>query len=263
MRARRAVLGRWLLLLLLLPGCDLYNRVEPPLPNEEDAQPVKPVVEPTMQPIEDWHPDPVVTQERMSTNGNGKYQVYGVEYEPWGPIPAYEETGLASWRGEPYDGFTTLSGEVFDIDDLMAAHRHLPIPSYIRVTNPLTSASTVVRVNDRGPFHVEAIVDLSQAAAEKIGLLDTPDTEVHIELINDEDLPVFFLETNAIYGVDQVRELTAEFSRLQNVNSVVLPQSNTNWFRIRLGPFGNVEDAKRVRGWGILNTDTESTILEE
>lgn len=263
MRASPAVLARWLLLLLFLPSCDLQNRVTSLPPSEEEVEPEKPVVEPKMQPIEHWLPDPVVTNESMSTRGNGKYQVYGIEYEPWGPTHTYEETGLASWRGEPYDGFTTLSGETFDNDDLMAAHRYLPLPSYIRVTNPLNSASTVVRVNDRGPFHVDGIVDLSQAAAEKIGLLGTPVTEVHIELINGEDLPVFYLETDAIYGVDRIQELTAEFSRLQNVNSVVLPQTNANWFRIRLGPFGNVEDAKRVRGWAILNTATESTILEE
>ena len=263
MRAESHVVALAGVALLLLAACDLATRIAHTSSSDHEPRPATAEIEASMHSIEHWLPDPVVTQESFSSAGNGRYRVHGVEYQPWGPVRAYEERGPASWRGEPYDGFTTLTGEIFNIDELMAAHRYLPLPSYLRVTNPMTGASTVVRVNDRGPFGVDAIVDLSRAAAAKIGLLDAKKSEVHIALIHNSDLPIYYLETDAVYGVDRVRKLAESFSWLRNVDSAVLPHSNANWYRLRLGPFGNVEDAKRVRGWGILNTDTESTILEE
>ena len=223
----------------------------------------EPEIEESIQPAEVWLPDPIVIRETASVYGNSKYEVEGIAYEPWGATSKYEEIGTATWRGDAFEGITTFNEEIFRNDALMAAHKYLPLPCYIRVTNQKTSASTIVRVNDRGPFQVEGIVDLSRAAAKKLGLLDSPDAEVHIELISDLYLPVFYLETDAIFGVENLEELVAKFSRLQNVNSVVLPQEEANWFRVRLGPFGNVDDAKRVRGWGILNANTESSIIEE
>ena len=216
-----------------------------------------------IQPLEEWLPDPLVTKEPLSPNSNSSYVVEGQTFDPWGPITSYEEIGVATWRDRRFDGITAFSGEIFDTHALMAAHRYLPLPSYLRVTNPKNDRSTIVRVNDRGPFRDSGIIDLSEAAASKLDLIDAPKPIVHVTLVNHGDLPVYSLETDSIFGRENVDQLVYKFALLQHVNTVVVPQNEDNWYRIRLGPFSNVDDAQRVRGWGILNANTESTILEE
>ena len=102
---------------------------------------------------------------------NSPYRVLGRDYVPLTADVAFRQKGLASWYGRKFHGQPTASGEVYDMFAMTAAHPTLPIPSYVRIANPANGRSVVVRINDRGPFHNGRIVDLSYAAAWKLGVL--------------------------------------------------------------------------------------------
>lgn len=126
-------------------------------------------------------PDPVPTQEPLSAGGNMKsYEVFGRKYHVLRSSEGFRETGLASWYGKKFHGRKTSNGERYDMFKLSAAHKNLPLPSYVRVTNLGNGKSVIVRVNDRGPFHSSRIIDLSYAAAarlETIGKIATVEIE--------------------------------------------------------------------------------------
>ena len=109
------------------------------------------------------------------------YQVGGVTYTP--RDERYDETGLASYYGNELAGNRTASGEVFNPQKLTAAHRTLPLGSKVRVTNPRNGQSVVVRINDRGPFHGNRVIDLSTAAARTIGLIRSGTADVRLALL--------------------------------------------------------------------------------
>lgn len=138
---------------------------------------------PVRKPRHDELSDAVPTGEKPSAQGNRPYTVHGKRYYPIKPIEGYSEFGEASWYGSKFHGHLTANGEVYDMFKMTAAHKTLPLPSYIKVTNLNTSQSVVVRVNDRGPFHHKRVLDLSYAAAYKIGLTATGVASVKIELI--------------------------------------------------------------------------------
>jgi rare lipoprotein A (peptidoglycan hydrolase) len=96
-------------------------------------------------------------------------------------LPSAPETGIASWYGEPYHGRRTANGELYDMHLLTAAHRTMPLPSYVRVTNLLNNRSVIVRVNDRGPFIAGRILDVSFGAAQALGMVQQGLAKVRIE----------------------------------------------------------------------------------
>jgi rare lipoprotein A len=96
----------------------------------------------------------------------------------------YEEIGYASWYGQKFHGHTTANGEIFDMFALTAAHKTLPLPSFLRVTNLENNKSTTVRVNDRGPFHGDRILDLSYGAAKKLDFHSKGVTRIKVEIIH-------------------------------------------------------------------------------
>ena len=107
----------------------------------------------------------------------------GKRYQPTKKIESFSQTGKASWYGPGFHGKKTSSGERFDMNTLSAAHRTLPIPSYARVTNLSNGKSVVVRINDRGPFHGNRVMDLSKAAAKELGFIHTGTANVKVEQI--------------------------------------------------------------------------------
>ena len=120
-------------------------------------------------------PDPPVVEERRSKYGNGPvYTVLGKSYRVMAEADGFSQEGLASWYGTKFHGNRTSSGEPFDMFRLSAAHRHLPLPIYVKVTNLTNGRATIVKVNDRGPFHSDRIIDLSYAAAVKLGFAMNP-----------------------------------------------------------------------------------------
>ncbi|MCR9276368.1 MAG: septal ring lytic transglycosylase RlpA family protein [Pseudomonadaceae bacterium] len=129
-------------------------------------------------------PDPIPRAELPSRYGNpASYIVHGKKYTTWDSAEGYREEGLASWYGTKFHGRRTSSGEPFNMYALTAAHRHLPVPTYVRVTNLDNQRSTIVRVNDRGPFHPHRIIDLSYAAAVKLGFEDHGTARVLVETV--------------------------------------------------------------------------------
>jgi len=131
----------------------------------------------------DTIPEPVPRAEPLHRFANRPYTVFGREYVPATSLRPYRERGIASWYGKKFHGEKTSTGEVYDMYALTAAHPTLPLPSYARVTNPATGVSVVVRVNDRGPFLHSRVIDLSFAAAHKLGIAQRGSGEVEVEAV--------------------------------------------------------------------------------
>lgn len=136
-------------------------------------------------------PDAVPKAEPLHKYANRQYSALGKTYVPMQETGKYKERGMASWYGKKFHGQNTSIGEVYDMYAMTAAHPTLPIPSYARVTNVATGKSVVVRVNDRGPFLHERIMDLSYVAAYKLGYINNGSAEVEVESIAvDSNAPV-------------------------------------------------------------------------
>ena len=162
-RAHRCWL--WALpVLAVLPGCGLLQRTPAP-PSADTAVPAPPR-------DLDAIPDAVPRDEPRSRYGNPEtYEVFGKRYKVMKSGKGHVERGLASWYGPGFHSERTSSGEPYDMYAMTAAHKTLPIPAYVRVTNLENGRSVVVRVNDRGPFVGERIIDLSYTAASKLDML--------------------------------------------------------------------------------------------
>jgi len=136
-------------------------------------------------------PDAGPRIEPLHRFANRPYTVFGREYVPATSLRAYRERGIASWYGRKFHGEKTSSGETYDMYAMTAAHPTLPLPSYARVTNVASGKSVVVRVNDRGPFLHGRVIDLSYAAATKLGIAQKGSGEVDIEAILPAGAPTF------------------------------------------------------------------------
>ncbi|APE31944.1 hypothetical protein BOX17_13870 [Halomonas aestuarii] len=132
-------------------------------------------------------PDAVPQREPRSRGGNkSPYEVWGKRYEVMADASGYRRDGRASWYGEKFHGYATSNGEIYDMYKMSAAHRSLPLPSFVRVTSLDNGRSAIVRVNDRGPFHSEREIDLSYAAAARLGILKRGTGRVRVEAIDVE-----------------------------------------------------------------------------
>ena len=129
--------------------------------------------------------EPEAKPEPLSNYGNPRsYEVEGVVYEVIPVGPGFSEIGIASWYGRKFHGRLTSSGEPFDMFQFTAAHKTIPIPAWIRVTNLVNSQSLVVRVNDRGPFKENRVLDLSWAAAKRLDFSDQGTVRVSYEVLS-------------------------------------------------------------------------------
>ena len=128
-------------------------------------------------------PDAQPRREPLHRYANRPYVVLGKAYQPNTSLEAYQERGVASWYGKKFHGQKTSIGEPYDMFSMTAAHPTLAIPSYVRVTNVSNGKSVVVRVIDRGPFHADRIIDLSYAAAYRLGYVDNGSTMVQVDAI--------------------------------------------------------------------------------
>jgi len=174
--------SRWLLLipmLMLLSACGTLTR--PGGYYEDDGPEASPPAD-----IANI-PDAVPKAEPRSASGNKPYSVYGVAYTPLADANGYRERGVASWYGKKFHGKRTSSGEPYDMYAMTAAHKTLPLPSYVRVRNLQNDRAVVVRVNDRGPFLHNRLIDLSYAAAAKLGILGTGTGIVEVEAVGPDE----------------------------------------------------------------------------
>jgi rare lipoprotein A len=135
-------------------------------------------------------PDAQPKVEPLHRFANRPYAALGQNYVPKQELAPYKETGIASWYGKRFHGVRTSSGELYDMYGMTAAHPTLPIPSYARVTNVENGKSVVVRINDRGPFHSDRVIDLSYTAAWKLGYVSKGSTRVEVEAIMPEGVAI-------------------------------------------------------------------------
>ena len=155
----------------LLPGYDLRDG---PGANPPPGLEFLPDADPRVEPI-------------LLGGANKPYEVLGESYVPRTSDERVRELGLASWYGRRFHGHPTASGERYDMYAMTAAHRTMPIPSYARVRNPANGREVVVRINDRGPFHSDRVIDLSYAAALRLDLLRGT-SAVEVERLTNEDI---------------------------------------------------------------------------
>lgn len=133
-------------------------------------------------------PDAVPRIEPLARGPNRPYTIMGKRYVPDTTERPYRKRGVASWYGRKFHGRKTSNGETYDMFAMTAAHTTLPIPSYVRVTRVSTGKSVIVRVNDRGPFLHNRVIDLSYAAAHRLGMVGPGSAEVVVERITPEQI---------------------------------------------------------------------------
>lgn len=172
------------MLLLILTACES--------PGQRDGDGLRniiPTAEPDRAPARPKDvsgvPDAVPRLEQRTLAGNkSPYKVKGIVYRVMDSPDGYEAYGIASWYGEKFHGNHTSNGEIYDMYQMTAAHKTLPIPSYVRVTNVENGKSVIVRVNDRGPFARGRIIDLSYAGAKKLDYIESGTAKVKVEYID-------------------------------------------------------------------------------
>lgn len=160
-----------------LSACTTVSDLIPTSISSSDSGDSAPQERRDVSQITDAQPQPVI---RTRAGNKSPYTVLGKTYTLLPESEGYKEQGGASWYGTKFHGRRTANGEVYDMWGMTAAHKTLPIPSYVRVTNMINGRSVVVLVNDRGPFHSERIIDLSYAAAVKLGFADQGVADVEV-----------------------------------------------------------------------------------
>ena len=211
-------------------------------------------------------PDAVPKTEPLHRFANRPYQVFGKDYVPVASVVQYRQTGIGSWYGRRFHGAPTSSGEPYDMYAMTAAHPTLPIPSYVRVTNLADGRSVVVRVNDRGPFHSDRIIDLSYTAAWKLGYVDVGSARVEVEALlpgkpvplqearKPEALQEARTQTEGIFlqlGAFSAREAAENFRvrvyrELAWLSEAIQIVAGGAVFRLHLGPYRSQDEARPI-----------------
>jgi rare lipoprotein A len=195
--------------------------------------------------------------EPLHRFANRPYNVFGVNYTPMSLHAPLKQRGIASWYGKKFHGQKTAIGETYDMFAMSAAHPTAPLPSFARVTSTRSGKSVVVRINDRGPFHAGRIVDLSYAAAHRIGVAQAGSGEVEFELL----VPPFFKSTSPVVtstteapsraATSNTPPQTSAFSDNSTVSAPIeearFVRSSTLFF-VQLGAFGNFGNAQAFQG---------------
>ncbi|MGB1297562.1 MAG: septal ring lytic transglycosylase RlpA family protein [Psychrobium sp.] len=180
---------------------------------------------------------------------NNDYQVRGQHYQVLKDAAGYKAQGIASWYGQKFHGHDTSNGEVFNMYGLSAAHKTLPIPSFVKVTNLENNRSTIVRVNDRGPFHPDRIIDLSYGAAYKLGVLKHGTARVAIEVVSPKKpqqfrYPECFIQLAANSDKQRATEILSAESKTHRVPYTIESVGKIN--RLLLGPIVNLTHCESV-----------------
>lgn len=203
-------------------------------------------------------PDPVPRPEPRSRYGNpASYEVFGKRYYVMDSAKGYKERGHASWYGSKFHGRRTSSGEPYDMFKMTAAHKSLPLPTYVRVTHLDNGRSIIVRVNDRGPFHPGRIIDLSYAAATKLGMVNDGFARVEVEAINpDAPQPAppvqtasqpKFLEAGVFNDPVTAIALREELTLLGLLDIEIRQDPSGQWHRVLVGPYADPQQLADAR----------------
>jgi rare lipoprotein A len=227
--------------------------------------------------------DAIPRLEPKSRYGNpASYVVFGKRYHTLSSSNGYNKRGIASWYGTKFHGHRTSSGEPYDMYKMSAAHKTLPLPTYARITNLNNNKSVVVKINDRGPFHDNRIVDLSYAAAAKLDILGkgtglvqveaidprsySPQPErptllaskpkvsgiqpvKHIEPANSGYKPSLYLQVGAFANRGNAERLKTRLSSAELPADLLISEGLSNQkpiYRVRIGPLASVESADKL-----------------
>ncbi|MBI3359468.1 MAG: septal ring lytic transglycosylase RlpA family protein [Nitrospirae bacterium] len=180
-------------------------------------------------------------------------------------VPAYKQgyrtSGLASWYGSDFHGKKTSSGETYDMYGLTAAHRTLPFGTMLRVTDPTSGRAVNVRVNDRGPFVPDRILDLSYGAAQSLGTVGRGVTAVAIEVVSlGLDRGVFLVQLGTFSvpeNADRVKQKAEQYYRKVYIEPV---EHDRRLYRVRIGPFESREEAESVARQFSIKTNGLETV---
>ena len=233
-----------LLSCFLLFSCSRLDRVTSPV----DSAPKKQIDVETI-------PNAVPKREPKSRYGNPKsYVVFGKRYYVMDSSKGYVERGIASWYGTKFHGRRTSSGETYDMYAMTAAHKSLPLPTYVKVTNLSNDKFIVVKVNDRGPFHENRIIDLSYTAAIKLdiiqkgtGLVEVkaidPEEPKEDNLVKDDKISTqdtsFYIQVGTFSKLESAKILKQKLGsfgdNLIKISNVIV--SGNTLYRVRIGPF--------------------------
>ncbi|NVJ51756.1 MAG: septal ring lytic transglycosylase RlpA family protein [Gammaproteobacteria bacterium] len=232
--------------LLWLSGCSWFE--------VQDSGPTKPVDVSQV-------PDAVPKVEPLSRYGNPAfYEHEGIRYTILSSASGYKERGVASWYGTKFHGERTSSGEPYDMYTMTAAHKTLPLPTYARVTNLANGRQVVVKINDRGPFKEGRIIDLSYAAAVKLGFHHLGTTQVEVETIvlegsheisGPSSVPAdkqTYVQVGAFSDREKAQTLVAAIAQ-QVPWEVSLSSVRVNrklLHRVRIGPISSLDEANRL-----------------
>lgn len=186
-------------------------------------------------------------REPISHYGNpSAYEVMGKKYEVMTNTTGYKNRGVASWYGTKFHSGRTSSGEKYDMYALTAAHKTLPLPSYVKVRNLNNGKTAIVKVNDRGPFHADRIIDLSYAAAAKLGMLPVGTAPVEIEALKTTQLSLhYYLQAGAFDSSVLADSLRSQLQRI--TSSPVHIQPYQNKYLVQVGPFASKDMVNRLK----------------
>lgn len=196
-----------------------------------DSAPVGPI------PVKFKEVKPV--HEPLSRYGNpGSYRVDGRTYAVMTSATGYRTRGLASWYGTKFHSKRTSSGEDYNMYALTAAHKTLPLPTYVRVKNLSNGKEAIVKVNDRGPFHSGRVIDLSYAAAAKLGVLPKGTAPVEIEALTLKNhVAHFYVQAGAFQSAQLAESLRVKLAKM--TPSPVFVEKYQKRFIVKVGPFAN------------------------
>lgn len=243
----------------VLAGCSVAGRRPESTPV---AQPVPP------PPNVDSTPDAIPRREPRSAHGNPPvYQVLGKRYFVLPSADGYLERGVASWYGEGFHGESTSNGEKYDMYAMTAAHKTLPLPTYARVTNLKNGRSIIVRINDRGPFVANRLIDLSYSAAAKLDMLKEGTTLVEVKALTVQDPdeltrsaqtppPALYVQAGAFADQRNARRVLDRLQAAGLPGAFILapPDGKPAVYRVRLGPVRTVTEfdqlAARLKALG-------------
>ena len=209
-------------------------------------------------------------ETRTSAGNKSPYTVNGKTYRVMQSEQGYRERGFASWYGEKFHGHKTSNGEIYDMFQLSAAHKSMPLPGFVRVTNLENNRSIVVRVNDRGPFHSERIIDLSYAAAYMLGFDNKGTAMVEVEAIvptlaatTESPRPPSpaalapqqpgggaILQVGAFSDLQAAQQLTMKLQKMTSrpvfIRSVEIGEERELIHRVRVGPIPSADEIGRI-----------------
>ncbi len=221
--------------LFLLDGCSTNSKDGPPSYNADVSR----------------VPDAVPKPEAFSKSGNRPYVVFGKRYYILPTNKNYDAIGVASWYGTKFHKKSTSSGEPYDMLAMTAAHKSLPLPTYAQITNLKNGKKVIVKINDRGPFEHDRLIDLSYAAAKKLDIVGHGTAKVRVRTITafgTHSRQVVYLQVGAFHNRTYAENLKQRLMPMLSapVNIMRSLDASQELYRVQIGPLADADSAQIV-----------------